>query len=234
VGPFGEERSAGGEVLAKMRAGVRDVRLERRGGALETGHDLGRLGHARRAERPRERSRLRRQSRDSLPQDRGAVELGDPNALSRRGGFVRRTDPAKRRSDLGVPGGRLAGGVEEAVIGEDDLRAVGQHQVLADRDPLAAERLDLGEQRLRIHHDARPDDAAPASHDAGGQEVEREMPVAELHGVPGVVPAVVARDDVEASGEKIHDLPLAFVSPLSAEDGRDLHVRCLSQKNEAE
>ncbi len=53
------------------------------------------------------------------------------------------------------------------------------------------------------------------------------MPVAELDRVPGVVAAVVARDHLESVGEKIDDLPLAFVSPLPAENRRDLQ-RCFS------
>jgi hypothetical protein len=53
--------------------------------------------------------------------------------------------------------------------------------------------------------------------------MEREVPVAELHGVPGVVPAVVARGEVETVGEEIDDLPLPLVSPLTAENGCDFH-----------
>jgi hypothetical protein len=36
---------------------------------------------------------------------------------------------------------------------------------------------------------------------------------------------VVTRDHLEAVREKIDDLPLAFVSPLPAEDGRDSQCR---------
>ena len=55
---------------------------------------------------------------------------------------------------------------------------------------------------------------------AGRDETEREVLVRELHGVAGVVPALIASDDVEAFTEEIDDLPLAFVSPLRADDCR--------------
>jgi hypothetical protein len=50
------------------------------------------------------------------------------------------------------------------------------------------------------------------------------MAVPELDRVPRVVAAVVAGDDVEAIGEKVDDLSLALVSPLSAQNGDDLQA----------
>ncbi len=53
--------------------------------------------------------------------------------------------------------------------------------------------------------------------------MQGEVAVAELDRVPGVVAAVVAGDDVEAVGEKVNDLALPLVAPLSAQDRHDLH-----------
>jgi len=50
------------------------------------------------------------------------------------------------------------------------------------------------------------------------------MPVAELDRVPGVVPAVIARDRVEAFREEIDELAFPLVSPLSSEDGERLNA----------
>src|SRR5262249_30826925 len=63
-----------------------------------------------------------------------------------------------------------------------------------------------------------------AADDSGGKQMQREAPAAELDGVAGVVGAVVPGDHVEAVPEQLHDLALAFVAPLSAHDGQDLHV----------
>jgi len=41
-----------------------------------------------------------------------------------------------------------------------------------------------------------------------------------MDGMAGVVPALVARHDREPLREQVHDLPLAFISPLRADDRR--------------
>jgi hypothetical protein len=87
---------------------------------------------------------------------------------------------------------------------------------------LRGEPVGLLEEGLRV------DDHPVAEHahhavvdDTRGDEVERERAVADLHGVPGVVPALVARDHVEAPGQQIDDLALALVAPLRARDHDD-------------
>jgi len=52
-----------------------------------------------------------------------------------------------------------------------------------------------------------------------GMRREREVAVAELDGVAGVVAALVAGDEVERGGDEVDDLALALVSPLAADDG---------------
>ena len=47
--------------------------------------------------------------------------------------------------------------------------------------------------------------------------MEREVAIGELDRVTGVVPALVADDDVEGGAEEIDDLPLALVPPLHAD-----------------
>ena len=65
--------------------------------------------------------------------------------------------------------------------------------------------------------------AHPAADDPGGEKVQGEVAVAELDRVAGVVPPVVAGDDVEPVGEKVDDLPLPLVAPLTAQDRHDFH-----------
>ena len=48
------------------------------------------------------------------------------------------------------------------------------------------------------------------------------MAVVELDRMPGIVPAVVTRDGVEAVREEIDEFALSFVSPLAAEHGERL------------
>ena len=111
------------------------------------------------------------------------------------------------------------------MVGKDDGRAVGEQQVLADLDAGRPQCVDLRQQRLEVHDDAGPDDAGAAADDSRREQVEREVLVAELDGVAGVVAAVIARHDVEAVRQEVDELALALVSPLPAQDGQDLHVR---------
>src|SRR5947209_18693890 len=54
--------------------------------------------------------------------------------------------------------------------------------------------------------------------DARRYEMQRVRLLADFDGVAGVVTALIARDHVEALGEEVNDLALAFVAPLRADD----------------
>ena len=83
--------------------------------------------------------------------------------------------------------------------------------------PCLRQLVDLGEQRLRIDHDAVADDAGDAGmQDAGRDQTEDELGAVHVDGVPGVVTALIARDDVEARRQQVDDFALAFVAPLRA------------------
>ena len=95
-----------------------------------------------------------------------------------------------------------------------------RQEVVADRDAGRAQRVDLGEKRARVDDEAVADHVHDArAADARRDETQREVLVAELHGVAGVVAALVAGDEVERRGDEIDDLALAFVAPLAADDG---------------
>ena len=139
--------------------------------------------------------------------------------------LVRRPDAAQRRPDLPAPPLLLGQRLEPPVMGQDEVRAVRDDQVVADLD---AERLELPGLPLegdRVHHDAVADHAEdPRVQDAGGDEVQHELLPGDDHGVAGVVPAVVAGHHLDPRREQVHDLPLAFVAPLGAGDHDVGHV----------
>ncbi len=86
--------------------------------------------------------------------------------------------------------------------------------------PAARSDVDLGEKRARVDDEAVADHVHDArAADARRDEAQREVLVAELHGVAGVVSALVAGDEVERRGDEIDDLALALVAPLAADDG---------------
>ena len=104
------------------------------------------------------------------------------------------------------------------------LRPVGEEQVLlTDLDSAGAKRVDLGEQGLGSTTTPAPMTPVGLRKTPEGTRCTAKWRVAELDGVPGVVAAVVAGDDVEAVGQQVDDLALAFVAPLPAEHRDDSH-----------
>jgi hypothetical protein len=101
---------------------------------------------------------------------------------------------------------------------------VADDEPIADRDAGLRQLVDLGEQRLRIDDHPVADDAADAGvQDARGQQPEHELAPVRIHGVPGVVAALIARHNRKVRRQQVDDLSLAFVAPLRAQDC-DVHV----------
>ena len=89
---------------------------------------------------------------------------------------------------------------------------------IADRDAGRRQLVDLGEQRLRIDDHAVADDAGDARvQDPRRQQPQHELASVGVHRVPGVVPALVARDDGKVRRQQVDDLALALVAPLRAQ-----------------
>ena len=90
--------------------------------------------------------------------------------------------------------------------------------------PWPAQLADLGDQRPGVEHDAVADDAELARpHDARGQQRQLVDRAVDDQRVPGVVPALEARDHVGALGQPVDDLALALVAPLGADDHHVAH-----------
>ncbi len=73
-------------------------------------------------------------------------------------------------------------------------------------------------ERDGVDHDAVADDAGfSRSQDAGGDQVQDVLLAGVDDGVPRVVPALAAHDDVRVARENINDLPLPLIAPLGAD-----------------
>ena len=154
-------------------------------------------------------------------------EIADAHAAARDLVLVGRTDAARGRADLALAAPRFAEQVELAVVRQDEVRLVADHQPVADGDAGALELVDLGEQRLRIDDHAVADDAGDAVvQDAGRQQAQHELAPVGVDGVPGIVTALVAGDDGKIGREQVDDFALAFITPLGAEH-RDVHKRLI-------
>ncbi len=126
--------------------------------------------------------------------------------------------PARGGADLPVAAARLRQQVEVPVVRQDQMSFVAHDQSIADLDAASRQLVDFGEEGLRVHHDAVTDDARDARmQDAGWDEPEHELRPVHVHGMPGVVPTLIPRDDVEVRRQQVDDLAFAFVAPLSAQ-----------------
>ena len=96
--------------------------------------------------------------------------------------------------------------------------------------PLAAERVELGQEHAGVDHHAVADDRGdvgvehPARHELQGEGL-----AVDHHRVPGVVAALVADDHVHVPGQQVGELALALVAPLGPDDHGCGHALLLRQ-----
>ena len=156
--------------------------------------------------------------RDLLAQDLAVEQVlhadADAGGLVGVGG----PDAASRGTDLQGAEVHLGRLIEHAVPRHDEVGTARDAQARSR----AAARLELVEflaQHLGVEHDAVAEHATHAGEeDATRQQPELERLLAHLHGVAGVVAALVTRDDGERLGQQVDDLALALVAPLGADD----------------
>ncbi len=106
------------------------------------------------------------------------------------------------------------------MVFEDHVGASGDPKVLAvDRDAALAQTVDLLEQLHRVDRYAVADhvDAAFVE-DAGRDQVQDVLGVADMHCVARIRAPLVADDHVHVGGKKIDHLALSLVAPLGTKD----------------
>ena len=90
---------------------------------------------------------------------------------------------------------------------------------LPTSSPRAVSASSFFEEHLDVDDDAVRDHRGdPGRQDAGRQQVQRVLLVADHHRVAGVVAAVELDDVVEPAAEQVGGLALAFIAPLGADD----------------
>ena len=129
-------------------------------------------------------------------------------------------DAAQGGADFLVAEPFLAGVVQSAMIGKDQMRArTDLHALRRNFDALLRESIRFDEERFRIDDHAVAQHACLAAmHDARRQQVQHKRLIANLNRVARIVPALIARHNVETLGEQIDDLAFTFVAPLGAND----------------
>src|SRR5690606_34968173 len=156
---------------------------------------------------------------DLLAQDVLVEEVLDADADAIDLVGICRADSAAGGTDLTLAEKALGDLVERAVIARDDV-GVGADAQTRDVDSAGGEGIELFEENLDVDNDAVGDHGHDAGRqDAGGQQVQRVLLVADDHGVAGVVAAIELDDVIDTVSEQVGGLALAFIAPL----GTDQH-----------
>jgi len=113
----------------------------------------------------------------------------------------------------------LGGELNHAVVGEDDLGAVGDEELVVDGEASFAELAYLVEESRGVQHDSVADDAfAAGTEDAAGNKLQNELPTVNDDGVAGVMAASVSSDNGKLFREDVDDLAFTFIAPLGSEE----------------
>jgi hypothetical protein len=119
----------------------------------------------------------------------GVEQVDDAQAAARHLVFIGGADAAAGGADLLTAGRVFGGELDHAVVGQDDLGAVGDEELAIDRDAEVAELGNFFEERDGIEDDAVADDAlAAGAEDAAGDELEDEFLFAVMTVCPALCP----------------------------------------------
>ncbi len=133
---------------------------------------------------------------------------------------INRGDAASGRAEFLVGKALLLHDVLKLVIGQADSRAGADLEVSGrDAHTRLAESGALIVKVLKVDDHAVADDIdGRFAQYAGGQEVENELALLIDDGVPGVIAALIAADDVIIRGKQIDHAPLTLVAPVDSHD----------------
>ena len=95
----------------------------------------------------------------------------------------------------------------------------GDVEIAPDCDIELFQIIDLLEECARIDDDTIPDDAClPLMENGRRQQMQYVFLVADPDGMPGIMAALIADNDVEGRREQVDDFTLPFVPPLRTDD----------------
>ena len=157
---------------------------------------------------------------------RGHEQIRDPDRAARDLVLVRGADAPPGRADRRGPALVLARFVEQRVRAQDHGTRRRHTQPIRDRDAARDQLVHLLEQRIERHDDAVADQASHVvAQDAGRNQVQHRLAIADDERVTRVVPALEANDRVRALSEHVDDGALALVTPLRADyDDSSTHI----------
>ncbi len=146
-------------------------------------------------------------------------EVDDAEAAAGHFVFVGGADAAGGGADFFASGGGLGGELNHAVVGEDDLGAIGDEEVAIELDAVGFDARGFSEKGDGIENDAVADDALAAfAEDAAGNQLEYKFFTGDDDGVSGVVASGIARNTGEMVTEYVNNFSFTFIAPLGTEN----------------
>jgi hypothetical protein len=160
-----------------------------------------------------------------LPEDLRVEQVLDSQADAHRLVGVRGTDAALGGAQLRVAEIPLVQPVQLLVVRHDQVR-IAREPEATRLDAAGLERVELGEQHVRVHDHAVADDRHdPGVEDPARHELELEHLAVDDERVPGVVAALVADAQRSLFRQVVGEPTLALVTPLGADDHCSRHDR---------
>jgi hypothetical protein len=150
-------------------------------------------------------------------------EIAHADADARGLALVGRADPAPGGAD--VARALLAQAIDLLVVGQRDVRSLGDHQVaIAAHEALLAEGGDLLDQRGGIDHHPLAEHAGdPRAQDPRRDQARDVLLAVDHQRVAGVRAPRPAADHLGVLREQVDDLPLPLVPPLGSDHYDDGH-----------
>ena len=146
-------------------------------------------------------------------------QVGDADAAARGLVLVAGADAARSGADGDPALAAFRHFLHHAMGGKQHVRAIADAQIGGDRDAGRFQSIDLAQQRGGVDDQAVADHGLlPGTQNAARDQFQNELLFADENRVAGIVPALIARHDVELFREEIDDFAFTLVAPLGAED----------------
>ena len=178
-----------------------------------------RVVHAvRQLERSRQRLLVFYQGVVQLMEAFRIVQIRDANPAAPDLIFVARANAPRRRANRNAIFSRFRHLLHQAMDREDHLRTVADAQLFSYVDARGLQHGHFFGQCFQVHHDAVADHGHHAgAQNPAGDQFQNEFLGPDINGMPRIVPALIARHNIEPLCEQVHNFAFTLVTPLGPE-----------------
>src|SRR5438270_4887491 len=140
-------------------------------------------------------------------------QIGHAQAAAAHLVFISWTDAPRRSADLYATGSILGCQFDHAMVGQDDMSAIADEQIVIDGYASGPQTRDFFQKRDRIEHNSIANHAATAGPEhSRGHKLQDELLAINDDGVTGIMTPGVTGYDGETLREHINNLAFALVA----------------------